>query len=341
MLNSADLKDQLRSGVWAECALTVTFPSNITSIKNQEICPYQLLYGCKPRLPASLRSFGEIGIVTTKDKIQGKLNNRGTPCMFVGYTLHHAHDVYRMLKIETAMIINSQDIIWLNEMHKDWIGRKVKNQLIDDDEDADVMESKILLLNEGQEASQAVTSQDDLKRTKLYRQLRQLENSFNPDAAKLVEQIEQGREILLDQVNLALISGMVINEEPTTFEQAWNHQDPKVRERWREAINKEFDEMSKKEVWEIIKKENIPKNRRTVKCKWIFKIKQNGIFRARLVAYGYSQIPGIDFNESFVLVINDASFQIMLVAKLIWKLKACIVDVEIAFLHGELQEEIY
>jgi hypothetical protein len=61
--------------------------------------------------------------------------------------------------------------------------------------------------------------------------LRQLENSFNPDAAKLVGQIEQGREILLDQVNLALFSGMVINEEPTTFEQAWNHQDPKVRER--------------------------------------------------------------------------------------------------------------
>jgi hypothetical protein len=73
------------------------------------------------------------------------------------------------------------------------------------------------LLNEGQEASQAVTNQDDLKRTKLYRQLRQLESSFNPDAAKLVEQIKQGREILLDQVNLALFSGMVINEEPTTF----------------------------------------------------------------------------------------------------------------------------
>jgi hypothetical protein len=168
-----------------------------------------------------LRSFGEIGIVTTKDKIQGKLNNRGTPCMFVGYSVHHAHDVFRMLNIETEMIINSQDIIWLNEMHKDWIGRKVKNQLIDDDEDANVMESKVQLVNEGQEASQAVTNQDDFKRTKLYRQLLQLESSFNSNAAKLVEQIEQGREILLDQVNLALFSGMVTNEEPTTFKQAW------------------------------------------------------------------------------------------------------------------------
>jgi hypothetical protein len=110
--------------------LTVTFLSNITSIKNQEICPYQLLYGCKPRLQASLRSFGEIGIVTTKDKIQGKLNNRGTPCMFVGYSVHHAHDVYRMLNIETEMIINSQDIIWLNEMPKIGLEEKLKISLL-------------------------------------------------------------------------------------------------------------------------------------------------------------------------------------------------------------------
>ena len=72
-----------------------------------------------------------------------------------------------------------------------------------------------------------------------------------------------------------------------------------------------------------------------------FKIKRNGVFRARLVACGYSQIPGIDFNESFAPVINGVSFRIMLIAKLIWNLKACIVDVETAFLHGELQEEIY
>ena len=52
--------------------------------------------------------------------------------------------------------------------------------------------------------------------------------------------------------------------------------------------------MSKKEVWEIIKNENIPKNRRTVKCKWIFKIKRNGVFRARLVACEHGQIHGID-----------------------------------------------
>jgi hypothetical protein len=57
MLNGAGLKDDLRSGVWAECAMTVTYLSDITSVKNREVCPHQLLFECKPKQPASLRFF--------------------------------------------------------------------------------------------------------------------------------------------------------------------------------------------------------------------------------------------------------------------------------------------
>ena len=60
-----------------------------------------------------------------------------------------------------------------------------------------------------------------------------------------------------------------------------------------------------------------------------------------MVACGYSQIPGVDFNESFAPVINDVSFRVMLIIKLTRGLQATIIDVETAFLHGNLQEEIY
>ena len=147
--------------------------------------------------------------------------------------------------------------------------------------------------------------------------MRLLESSFNPDATRIIEDIEQGRDILLDQVNIALFSGKII-EEPTSFDEAWNCQDHVDRYKWRSAIQKEFNDMESKKVWEIVKKEDIPKDRRCIKCKWIFKMKRNGVFRARLVACGYSQIPGIDFNESYAPVINDVSFRIMLIAKLVW-----------------------
>jgi Reverse transcriptase (RNA-dependent DNA polymerase) len=90
-----------------------------------------------------------------------------------------------------------------------------------------------------------------------------------------------------------------VQVEPKTFDQGWNHSDPKDREKSRVAVKKEFDDMESKKVWEVIKKEDIPVRRRTIKSKWIFKIKRNGIFRARRVACGYNQVPGIDFNESF------------------------------------------
>jgi hypothetical protein len=70
-----------------------------------------------------------------------------------------------------------------------------------------------------------------------------------------------------------LFSEIVIDEESSTFNEAWNHEDPKAREKWRDAIKKELSDMDKQQVLEIVRKEDIPKNRRIITCKRIFKIK--------------------------------------------------------------------
>jgi 23S rRNA C2498 (ribose-2'-O)-methylase RlmM len=119
--------------------MTVTFLSNVTSIKNKEVCSYELILGCKPKLPTSLRSFGEIGVVTTKANIQSKLKNRAIPCMFVGYSVYHANDVYRMMNLDTKRIIHSRNTIWLNEAYHDWIERKVSQKKETDDDDDGVI----------------------------------------------------------------------------------------------------------------------------------------------------------------------------------------------------------
>jgi hypothetical protein len=139
-LNCAGLKDELRSGVWAECARTITFLHNITSIKAKEVCPYELLISGKPNLAEKLKSFGEIGVVITKDDIQGKLKNRGTFCMYVGNSVDHANDVYCMLNLDTKGIVHSRDIKWLNLYHNDWIAKKppVVDHVVDDDDDGEL-----------------------------------------------------------------------------------------------------------------------------------------------------------------------------------------------------------
>ncbi|MHA7927805.1 MAG: reverse transcriptase domain-containing protein, partial [Marinobacter sp.] len=91
-------------------------------------------------------------------------------------------------------------------------------------------------------------------------------------------------------------------EEPTSFEGAWNHENPNERRLWREAVQKEFADMERRNVWDVIDRSEMPGDRRCVKCKWVLKIKRDGRHRARLVACGYSQIPGVDFSENFAPV---------------------------------------
>jgi hypothetical protein len=99
--------------------------------------------------------------------------------------------------------------------------------------------------------------------------------------------------------------------------------------------------MIMKGVWRHVKRREIPESRRLIGCKWVFKIKRDKTYRARQVALGYSQIPGVDFSDNFAPVVNDVTFRIALTRKLIEGLKSRIIDVETAFLYGYLEEEIY
>ena len=129
--------------------------------------------------------------------------------------------------------------------------------------------------------------------------------------------------------------------EPTTFRHAWDHEDAMQRTKWRDAIHKEFKDMTRRNVWRVIDRNSMPHGRRCVKHKWVFKIKRDGRFRARLVACGYSQIPGVDFTENYSPVIHDVTYRLLLILQILFGLKAGIIDVETAFLHGDLDHEIY
>jgi hypothetical protein len=128
---------------------------------------------------------------------------------------------------------------------------------------------------------------------------------------------------------------------PKTFEEAWYHDCPFQRKLWREAIMNEVDKMKLYGVYKVIKRSKIPHGRKCVKHKWVLDIKRNGIFRARLVACGYSQQPGVDFTDTYSPVINDAVFRLILIIQMVYKLVGMIIDIETAFLNGDLPEEIY
>ena len=94
-------------------------------------------------------------------------------------------------------------------------------------------------------------------------------------------------------------------------------------------------------VWRKIDKAKTTEIRRLIGNKWVFKIKRDGTYGARLVALGYSQIPGIDYTDNFAPVAHDVSFRIALARMMVEKLDSLVMDVETAFLYGDIEEEIF
>ena len=65
------------------------------------------------------------------------------------------------------------------------------------------------------------------------------------------------------------------------------------------------------------------------------------MYQVHLIACGYSQVPGNDFSENYSPVLNDITFHILLLMILHFGYLAKIVDIETAFLYGDLEEKIY
>jgi hypothetical protein len=63
-------------------------------------------------------------------------------------------------------------------------------------------------------------------------------------------------------------------DEPRTFDEAWNCKDHINHEKWKIAIKKEFTDMESRDVWDVIHKGDVPSYRRCIKCKWILKSRE-------------------------------------------------------------------
>jgi len=112
---------------------------------------------------------------------------------------------------------------------------------------------------------------------------------------------------------------------------------------WREAIQCKISVLESNQTWEIIL---LPKDKTVIGCEWVFKIKYkaDGIierYKARLVAKGYTQTEDIDYLETFSPVAKMTTIRLFfsLASFYNWKLKQ--LDIDNAFLHEELKEDVY
>ncbi|GJY92325.1 integrase [Tanacetum coccineum] len=108
-------------------------------------------------------------------------------------------------------------------------------------------------------------------------------------------------------------------------------------------MKEEYDVLVKNETSSLVPRAS---NTNVVDCKWVYMLKRdkNGAitrYKARFIAKGFQQQPGIDFHETFSLVVKSKTIRVALslVVTNNWPLRQ--LDVQNAFLHGNLKERVY
>ncbi|KAL9413753.1 hypothetical protein AB3S75_027454 [Citrus x aurantiifolia] len=125
--------------------------------------------------------------------------------------------------------------------------------------------------------------------------------------------------------------------EPKSFKQAM------LDENWRNAMSEEIKALEDNQTWNLT---SLPPNKKAIGCKWVYKIKYKADgtierYKARLVAKGYDQQEGLDYQETFAPVAKLTTMRCLLAIAAVknWSLHQ--LDISNAFLHGDLNEEVY
>ncbi|KAG7552999.1 Retrotransposon Copia-like N-terminal [Arabidopsis thaliana x Arabidopsis arenosa] len=133
------------------------------------------------------------------------------------------------------------------------------------------------------------------------------------------------------------LAAITANVEPKNFKEAVQ---VKV---WNDAMFKEVDALEINKTWDIV---DLPPGKVAIGSQWVYKTKYNADgtierYKARLVVQGNKQVEGEDYNETFAPVVKMTTVRtiLRLVAANDWEVYQ--MDVHNAFLHGDLDEEVY
>lgn len=128
--------------------------------------------------------------------------------------------------------------------------------------------------------------------------------------------------------------------EPRTLKQALKTPDA---DSWIEATEREYQALEANGTWDLVADK--PPDRNVVGSRWVFKLKTSPteppLFKARLVAQGFSQVPGWDYEETFAPVMRLSSLRILVAVSTAYALDLQQLDIGNAYLNAPVAEEIY
>ncbi|KAG8501173.1 hypothetical protein CXB51_003270 [Gossypium anomalum] len=318
MLSNANLPKSF----WAEAASTACFLINRSpSVAIEKKTPQEVWSG-NPANYSDLKIFGCPAYAHVNN---GKLEPRSIKCVFLGYKA--GVKGYKLWCPENRKVVISRDVVFdetamlpnlsLKDCSNKENQKQVEHQI--NTESTPQVSTKI-------ENRVASSPQYSIAKNRTKREIKPPKKYAEAD-------------LVAYALNVA--EDIDANQEPSNYFEAISCEDS---EKWMFAMQEEMESLHKNKTWDLVK---LPKGKKTVRCKWVFKKKEGtpGVeepkYKARLVAKGYSQVPGVDFTDVFSPVVKHSSIRVLLGIVAMHDLELEQLDVKTAFLHGELEEDIY
>ncbi|KAL2239042.1 UNVERIFIED_CONTAM: Retrovirus-related Pol polyprotein from transposon RE2 [Sesamum indicum] len=326
---------------WGDSILTATYLINRTPSKIlQWKSPFELLTGTSPTYH-HLRIFGSLCYATNVDPHKTKFHPRARKCILLGYAM--SQKGYKLFDIDNNRTLVSRDVQFyehifpfsasVSQEQPSPCPLPVTSPFIDTSVPAQIEPVTVSPLPE---PSSSTSNSPPLHNSPPRRSARISKrptwlNDFVCSAHHPTSLHSN------NPAYVSFVASLSVLQEPNSFSEAVQHKE------WKEAMDFELQALEANNTWKV---SPLPPSKRAIGCKWVFKTKLRADgtvdrYKARLVAKGFNQIEGIDYTESFSPVAKSVTVRLFLAiaAAHSWPIQQ--LDINNAFLHGYLEEDIY
>lgn len=342
---------------WAEAASTSVYIINrLPSSAIDFSIPEQRWTSAVPDL-SGLRRFGCVVYVHVD---QGKLNPRSIKGVFTGYP--DGVKGFRVWLIDQEKCVISRNVIFREDlMYKDISKTKNSGTYISTNNVLTNPISSVENTSDNQEQVVEKRGANSSAHPEVSAQPSSSESTTGPSVSEDLSDYQLVRDRAKRQIRQPtkfkdyqvyegdeVIAGFAYlmkedagRPEPSSYREALEDPDSEL---WTKAADEEMESLIKNKTWVLVDR---VKGQKLIGCKWLFK-RKSGIagvedprYKGRLVAKGYSQKEGVDFQEIFSPVAKHVSIRFLLSTVVHFDMELQQMDVKTAFLHGYLDEDIY